>query len=307
MIKYLKAHWRGEFSLARSYWLHGVALTVLLNSGVALLEKSLRDLRLEHILAFIILGGAAAIALAAWQIVGIWRSASHSAEQTGRTLWPNLAKISLLLGCLRSVFDLGATTGDVVRLSSALRDPMLADYTLERRGENNLVFTGAINGTSANAIIYALEDPALTILRVNSPGGLLDPAIQLARYIHRKGVVVLAEGECISACVILLAASPDATIFPDTQVTFHRPEPVVKLATVDLRHHDEQALADINDIYVELGLAQWAIDAAGRQQFWTPNVFQMIRMGLIVYIYDETVKDFVPAYDYCVAHGNDCA
>jgi len=34
------------------------------------------------------------------------------------------------------------------------------------------------------------------------------------------------------------------------------------------------------EIYREFGIADWAVETAGRQQFWTPTLDQMIPMDL---------------------------
>jgi hypothetical protein len=305
--RHLKAHWRGELSLAWSYWINGVALRTLSGLGLAVLAQPLEE---QARTTALVLGGlmiVAGIVLTGWQSVGIWRSASHSSKRTSRRFWPVLAKITVVAGCLIDTLNLGTATADFVRLSSTLRDPLLADYRIERRAEHDLVLTGVINETSVEAIIEALADPALAVLWVNSRGGLIEPATRLARLIRRKEVVVVAEDECISACVMLLAASPNASIFPYTQVTFHRPEPVMQFTNLFLRRQSEQVLAGANDIYLELGIDRWAIEAAGREEFWTPTIDQMMRMGLISRIYDRDAQDFVPAYQYCMEHAEACS
>ena len=111
--------------------------------------------------------------------------------------------------------------------------------------------------------------------------------------------MVVAEEECISACVMVLAASPTAAVFPGTTVMFHRAEPLVEFANPELRKQQALLLREAEEIYREFGIADWAVETAGRQQFWTPTLEQMIRMNLIDFIYDPASGDFVPAARYC--------
>jgi ATP-dependent protease ClpP protease subunit len=306
VLNYLKAHWRGDLSLARSYWINGIAFNVVLNVGAAALGSALTGQSVDHVLFLTPILVVLVISLALWQLVGIWRSASRSSEQTGRRLWPHLAKAATCQFVFAIAVDLVTASLDLTRTWSSIHDPVLNTYTIERPDETSLLITGVINQRSADEVMQALADPAITVLRVKSPGGLIYHAIQLARYIRQRELTVLAEEVCSSACVMLLAASPRAGIRPDTDVTFHRPEPVAKLVNAQVRRQSEVYLAEANEIYSELGLAPWTIETAARHQFWTPRIDQLIRMGLIDYIYDEASDDFVPAHTYCTSHVQEC-
>jgi hypothetical protein len=305
---YLVRHWRGELSLAKSYWVNGVLLSVALNLGFALLETPLArsgfDLQTGAVAGLLFIGLLAAITL--WQLVGIWRSATRSARTSGRRFWPRVAKGLVALNVVGAIFQIGTTGSDLMSILGALRDPELATYRIERRGDTDLLLVGAINERSAGEVIRALEDPSITILRVNSPGGLVDPAHRLGRYIRDNEMMVMAEGECISACVMVLAASPAAAIFPGTTVMFHRAEPLVEFANPELRRQQAQSLLEAVEIYREFGIADWAIETADRQQFWTPTLDQMIRMNLIDLIYDPEHERLVPAAGYCMGHPASC-
>jgi hypothetical protein len=248
-----------------------------------------------------------AAAVSVWQLVGIWRSATNTSIKTGRTFWPKLAKAATVLGSLMATSAVLTTSSDLMKIFFALRDPTLTEYSIERIGDTDLIFSGAINENSASEVMSALEDLSIEILRVNSHGGLIPPAIRLARHIRGNEVMVMAEGECISACVMLLPASPYAAIYPGTKVTFHRIEPVAEFANPELRAQSTQYLAEAAQIFREFGVADWAIETAGRQQFWTPTVGQQIGMGLIAYIYDPDQKLFLPANEYCDQHPPECS
>jgi hypothetical protein len=109
---YFSRHWRGELSLAQSYWLNGVLVgfvfRALFIAGVALLGAFVKDHSLL-VPSFILLT-LVPVAVCIWQVVGIWRSADNYSEGGGRSMWANLAKIGCVIGVL---FMISATRGNL--------------------------------------------------------------------------------------------------------------------------------------------------------------------------------------------------
>jgi hypothetical protein len=86
-------HWRGELSLARSYWFVGVGVTVLMSLGFNLIAL-LKDQGLMAAAAF------AALYVTVWQSVGIWRSAGNHIRKGGNWFWAYAARLQVILGAL---------------------------------------------------------------------------------------------------------------------------------------------------------------------------------------------------------------
>jgi hypothetical protein len=218
-MDYVKAHWGGELSLARSYWVNSILLSAVFGVGGRLLEQPLSKQPVESVVIFSLALIIVAAPVTVWQLVGIWRSATNTSKR-GRRFWPAVAKIVTVLGCLISTASMVSATNDLVRIMVVIQDPSFTEYSIERVGDTDLIFRGAINEKSAGEIISALENSSITILRVSSHGGMIPAAIRLGRHIRGNEIMVMAEEQCISACVILLAASPYAAIYPGTRVTF---------------------------------------------------------------------------------------
>ena len=310
VIGYLRAHWRGELSLAVSYWVNGVLISVLFVGLVALTAPALEQFyasvyvrtTLGITLVIILLGCAGGI----WQWVGIWRAASASVRRTGKRFWPGLAKFMVVIGVLGAVRDIPVMTGDIVRMYRALSDPDLADYEVTVLSDTDLIFSGAINDQSVDETISALEDSDVTILRIESHGGLATPALRLARYIERNDVFVMAEGECASGCVIVLAASPEAAIYPGTVVSFHDPEIIAEIKSPDLRPSDDDLRSDVEEYFRSRGIKEWALTETRRKGYWSPSINQQVEMGLLKFIYDPDKEQFEFAQDYCSEHPKEC-
>ena len=77
-------------------------------------------------------------------------------------------------------------------------------------------------------------------------------------------------------------------------------------ATKSSRKSGRRFWPRVVEIYREFGIADWAVETAGRQQFWTPPLDQMIPMDLCDPIYDPASTRFAPAAGYCMAHPAQC-
>lgn len=306
MIEYLRAHWRGEHLLAQSYWVNGVLVTILVVLALAIVDPLYDSLSLEAVIATSVLIITFTIIISVWQWVGLWRSATKTSDNTGRYFWSAVAKLTVIIGALRTIFEIATIAGDLANVASVLRDPSIADHTVERIGPTDLLLTGAINDHSVSEVLTALEDPAIVIFRVNSHGGLLEPAIRLARHIRQFDVMVMAEGQCISACVMLLAASHRASIVAGTVVTFHRGESLVDFSNPTMRAEATRTLQEADATLREFGVPAWVVQQVNRQEFWTPTLNELTRMELIKYVHDLESPGFVLAVNYCLTHPAQC-
>jgi hypothetical protein len=119
---YFARHWRGDLSLALSFWINGV-LVNLVTVAVALvpiiyLERNPQDgnLTILALAVFFIVAGAL---LGIWQLVGIWRSASHHVLRGGRKFWSIAAKVVVVLASLRMLKDIT----DIVAIAARALTP----------------------------------------------------------------------------------------------------------------------------------------------------------------------------------------
>jgi hypothetical protein len=112
MTNFFIRHWRGDYSLARSFWLHGAA-TGLLTLDIypmvigPIAGLNFDDENIKNGLLIAVLFMPPLILI--WLSVGIWRSANH-AKQAGRKFWPVVAQ-SWLIG-----FSLAAAMGAILLL-----------------------------------------------------------------------------------------------------------------------------------------------------------------------------------------------
>jgi hypothetical protein len=101
---YFARHWRGDFSLPKSYWVNG-ALIFGLGCNFAVMLAVLATVAAfkgTPAVSVIVLLGEIALNVAAyiWAIVGIWRSA---VKYQGPRVWSILARIGISFGVLLSI------------------------------------------------------------------------------------------------------------------------------------------------------------------------------------------------------------
>jgi amino acid transporter len=109
-VPYVGRHWRGEFSLPKSYWINGVLVFGLGCNFVLLLATTVTAALFlsagnPALATFaIVLELALNISAYVWALVGIWRSAK---KYEGPRIWSILARVAVALGILVTLGRLG--------------------------------------------------------------------------------------------------------------------------------------------------------------------------------------------------------
>lgn len=227
---YMMAHWRGQLSLAQSFWVNGFGigslLAALMMIGLSRLlevtDVSLRMLAAINIVGFVISG-----MLWLWAITGIIRSASKHAERGGSG-W--VAGLTMMLVFFNALAMLLST------LSSYL--PQMKEYALIATGHDSMstvVITSTPKGDVLNlrgtlgegsmaGFAAALEkSPQVKTISLNSPGGRLREAQQMASLLKSRQLNTYVEGECSSACTYVFLAGKDRAATPNAHIGFHQP------------------------------------------------------------------------------------
>jgi len=110
---YIARHWRGDLSLARSYWLNGAVIFGLGVNVLAVVAITLTAFAFQDNHGVLLLAVLSEILLQvtvyAWALVGIWRAAGR---YRGPRVWAILARVfivlSVLISATRILADLDA-------------------------------------------------------------------------------------------------------------------------------------------------------------------------------------------------------
>jgi hypothetical protein len=225
---YFVSSWRGDKSLAVSYWVNGFLLTFALqiliglyNSASTLFSDTARlHVRMYFFVAIIL--EMLVIAVSVWQTVGIWRSAEHHKEKTNRKFIATLAQIIICITVLSSygkIVGLKDYYNDV--FWNALGKDPLGGYNLkisddEREwatyriypNKKQLTISGVISFGLARDVDNVLSaNPQIKTVILNSDGGRIWEGENLLDVLTNRGVEeTVTETGCSSACTIAFLA-----------------------------------------------------------------------------------------------------
>lgn len=287
---FIARHWRGDLPLGVSYWLIGVALTVLVLLALPLLGEALGDVDLDArasgaaVLGFYLF----AVALTAWQLVGIWRSAGRHVARGGRRLWARLARVMVVIGVLRALFDFSGEgvplVSEGVRLLVGIDTTPAYQLRLVPEASAIELRGGMPFGTTAAVIELLDRHPAVEVVQLNSVGGRLHEAMLLAGELERRRLVTHTSDECSSACVVVYLAGRKRYLAPGARLGFHSAsvaglggelaqEPNREMAAV-FRHHG------LPENFIRRALA------TPHDTMWYPPAEELLALGVIHAIVD---------------------
>ena len=100
-------HWRGEYSLPRSYWVNGVVIFHIGINMVLMIVLGIALAAFKGKTALVLIVGLGEVALLCaayvWALVGIWRAAR---KYQGSRIWSILARLAIIFGVLVSIGNL---------------------------------------------------------------------------------------------------------------------------------------------------------------------------------------------------------
>lgn len=237
MITYIKTHWKGENSLAWAYWVNGALLNGIVSIAITLGDKGQI---ITHWLSWLLVT-IGVVTMSIWSAVGIWRSASQSIERNKAsvpkqtTFWAYAAKLMVILAVLQGLVAWLPGLKDLTMLYKLRRSDVATEFYIQFVGKTDLVLNGYINSHSVDTTKNAfLANKELKALILDSPGGFLFPAYDLADFVEQRGILVVARSECKSSCLLILAAAKVALVTPDTRLVFHHPQGAVDFVSPDL-------------------------------------------------------------------------
>ncbi len=227
---YFGSHWRGEQSLARSYWLNNILvaapLAALLTGLMSWISVKGDSLQVNAIV--VLLGFPLLMALNVWCLVGTWRSASHYLRDDGSLLWGWLVRISLVLGTSQLaaslLFGFLPSVGEYWQMARGIDPIGQAKFSISPDGRS-LQLTGVIgmgDGERLRTLLASADARGLRRVDLNSPGGRVREAERMARALKEHHQEARAVGTCASACTLVFLAGSPRHLAPEGQLGFHR-------------------------------------------------------------------------------------
>ena len=219
-------HLVGDYSLGRSYWLH----TILVGWGLAFAGAWLfRELgnrgSMRSVSIAVLCFEPLLLVVWLWSVFGTTMSALRRLSAGTQVLWPLLALLSLGLGTTATLHELGKL-GPYLKEHWAVANGKqpTEGFVVTLRDDGRVVaFSGGINEGAAAAIDKAIGDgPKVGTLVLDSPGGWLREGGRMAEVVRRYQINTRVEGECFSACTLVLLAGANRSAGNNARIGFHR-------------------------------------------------------------------------------------
>ena len=285
---YLVRHWRGELSLARSYWLNTSLLSTVFGLAVNLL--SLLDIT-THPRGYSLLIVAMWIVvfmIIPWQLVGLWRSAANYIKEADGGIWGRVVQVLVVLGVLYNLNILLNTAIPQVREYAriALGTDGYSRYRLRvlRQG-TEIEVSGAIGfGLTDDMVKHLDANASIRVIHLNSPGGRIAEARRLRDLIAARRLVTYSSEDCHSACVIAFMGGTTRVLRQGAKLGFHRWSfPGTTSEELDSEMRKERLFL------VSVGVKSQFVDrafATPADGMWTPSVDELLRAGVITHVSD---------------------
>lgn len=287
---FLLKHWRGHYPLWFSYWIIGTVLTIplvlLLHlAGKLDVIKTLGGRPAGFYIGFVCLS---ALAITAWQLVGIWRSATRYRAAGGKRAWALAAKTMIVLAIISSGHALVAQYVPLLKEAALLiadrDDTPPCAFRLLRNGTELELSGGMRFGTAEELRNILNATPTVKIIHLNSGGGRINEAILIARLIRERGLITYTSSECDSACTLAYLAGRERLLSNRARLGFH---------SASIGGAGAKSFKDIND---EFEQAMEAVQATRQfirkalstdnEHLWFPDSEELLANRIVTAVVD---------------------
>ncbi|HEX9049324.1 MAG TPA: hypothetical protein VF841_02215 [Anaeromyxobacter sp.] len=220
-------HWRGELSLPVAYWVSSLLFTLAAVLAFA-------PLRLVSVTShprpwsLLALGGWSFFLVAnTWLLVGIWRSARAHPSRGGSAFWASAARVVTVFGWLSfgsiAVFRVVPQVTEFGKVAFGRSELSDTRVRVIRDGAEVEV-NGLLGFGIAEELRRALDaNPGIRVVHLNSNGGRIAEAMELAKLIRERKLVTYVATQCLSACVTAFAAGEERWISRKSVLGLHAP------------------------------------------------------------------------------------
>lgn len=289
---YLRRHWRGELSLAVSFWVNFVLVNVLLGGAMVLTSnKTFSDDPVVLCRVTVILIGVQLAGVFPWQFVGLWRAGTHRAKRCGRHGLSVTLKLFLLFMLL---FHVGETISrwDFYREMSKiafLEDDMPACTFTLKANNTVLYLDGGLGfGVSKQFAEVLQQHPDIETVIVDCTGGRIYEARKMADLIVQRRLNTTTVNGCYSAGNLLFAAGENRSLCKGARLGFHEyyyPEPFREYADLQAEYRKDWGFYQLRGVTKDF---QERMFSAEPNEFWYPTQQELLDGGMIHAVVDVT-------------------
>lgn len=278
---YLVRHWRGELTLARSYWLNVVGVTLVAGALQQLFLKAdvpLNILAITALCSFLLFG-----AITVWQIVGFYRATREhmrSGESGIVTAWAWVGLSVLVFGCVKAItVNLFPETLEMVEILRG--DPAMGKMGIELLPSGKEIeISGALPAGCANEFEAFIENaPSVNILQIDCRGGRVYEARKIGNIVAARHMITFVSGECESAATLIFLSGEKRFANVGAKIGFHAAS-FPGLPVEDA----ERANKEIEDAVVAAGVKPSFAERISKTPgtaMWYPTITELLEAGVI--------------------------
>jgi len=225
---YFIRHWKGELSLAVSYWINIFLFSIAIRFGLIALASYIDEAQLYIRLLFFVyfISFASFIFIIyPWQIIGTWRSANSHIKRTQKYLWAGLTKVAIVLGMLGTIGqmpDYFPQLREYWKIAFEMDKFSRKEFSLLQNGEELVISGGISFGLTEKVREIFNNNPGIKIIRLDSFGGRVKEARFLRDFIKDKKLVTYSARGCLSACTIPFLAGSKRILNQKAKLGFHQ-------------------------------------------------------------------------------------
>jgi hypothetical protein len=285
VMNYLKAHWRGDHSMFRSFWINLVAVRLLL---WMLFDRFVLPggLPLAGFWMYIFLDAAIFV----WQAIGVIRSGEkHISGRGGMAqIWGSYAGLCVAVFATAAQW-LGAFNAAIAEPDGELFTTRMdrlhaSNYALALAAdETALTLDGIIDFGATKAVQKLLElHPDIEMVVLNSSGGNIYEARGLAKQILSRKINTHTVGECSSACTIVFASGERRTLSAGARLGFHQYhlESDYLIPNVTIREEQEQDRRFFESRHIKPAFLDRIFNAS-HDGIWYPERSELISADVV--------------------------
>jgi hypothetical protein len=223
---YLLRHWRGECSLAVSYWVNGWLAIIPVATIAVLVGIASKEGRQPWLyLSGLLLTWTIVILAVVWQSVGTWRSAARVKRLRGKRFWPVVAQVMTVLGLLSNANLIRIHAVPAISDAEAYveGDPNLGVHGVRiLRGGAEIEVSGPFTWNLAQQLQAVLtRAPTARVVHLDSLGGRVGVALNIADIISAHHLDTYVDHLCASACTLAFLAGRQRWIGERGRLGFH--------------------------------------------------------------------------------------
>lgn len=281
---YLVRNWRGELSLAKTFWVNFFFINWILGLANNWLELNQYS-EVSPILYFriLVLTLLIQIPIWLWQIVGLWRASQKHIVQTGHFLWARIAQGIVVFACIYNLAVFPALI-EFGKISLGLDE--IKEYTIILTdNESEIILEGDIAfGIADKFKRKLLGAPKVWLVHLNSEGGYAQEGKKVHDLLKENQLSTYTQTGCYSACVHAFIAGKERILHEGALLGFHHSS-FPGLPYKWLKDEDEKTKQDYLDAGISKEFIEKAFSFSG-EEMWFPSLQELIDAGVITHAYD---------------------